>query len=80
VLEFYLARRRVVEAIVNPFYYDVRTEPFAYALFGRIGLEQTLPRIEGLERIRTYGDRDDPFAPYAELYRRSDAARVAEKH
>jgi hypothetical protein len=74
VLEFYLARRPVVEAIVNPFYYDVRTEPFQYALFGRVGLEQTRPRIDGLELIRIYGERDDPFAPYAELYRRTGRA------
>lgn len=70
VLEFFLRDRPVVEAIVDPFYYNVRLEPFEYAVFGPIGLEQIRPEIEGLELVRTYGDRDDPFGLYAELYRR----------
>jgi hypothetical protein len=40
VLEAYLQGRPVVEAIVNPFYFDVRTEPFDYAVFGPVGLKQ----------------------------------------
>jgi hypothetical protein len=70
VLEFFLRDHPVVEAIVDPFYYNVRLEPFEYAVFGPIGLGQIRPEIEGLELVRTYGDRDDPFGLYAELYRR----------
>ena len=70
VLEFYVRDWPVVEAIVDPFYYDVRVEPFEYAVFGPIGLEQVRPKIDGLEFVRSYGDRDDPFGHYAELYRR----------
>ena len=70
VMEFYLDGRPVVEAIVNPFSYDVRSEPFEYAVFGRDGLEKYRPRIDGLIPLKTYGDQADPFAPYAELYRR----------
>lgn len=70
VLEFFLRDRPVIEAIVDPFYFNVRLEPFEYAVFGPVGLEQIRPEIEGLERVRTYGDPSDPFGLYAELYRR----------
>lgn len=70
VLEFYLRGRPVVEAIVDPFYFNVRLEPFEFALFGPVGLEQVRPEIEGLEFVRAYGDPSDPFGQYAELYRR----------
>jgi 4-amino-4-deoxy-L-arabinose transferase-like glycosyltransferase len=70
VLDFYLAGRPVVAATVYPVFYDVRREPFEYAVLGRMGLERTKSQLGPLELIGTYGDRDDPFAPYAELYRR----------
>ncbi|WP_169975581.1 ArnT family glycosyltransferase [Tautonia rosea] len=70
VLEFFLRDRPVVEAIVDPFYFNVRLEPFEYAVFGPVGLEQIRPEIEGLELVETYGDPSDPFGHYAELYRR----------
>lgn len=70
VLEFFERGRPVVEALVDPFFFDVRPEPFEYAVFGPIGLEQVRPEIEGLELVRSYGDRADPFGHYAELYRR----------
>ncbi len=69
-LGLYLAGRPTVEAIVNPFYYDVRTEPFAYVLLGREGVVTTLPRLGRLEFVRAYGEPTDPFGLYAELYRR----------
>ncbi|WP_158633585.1 glycosyltransferase family 39 protein [Tautonia sociabilis] len=74
VLEVFERGRPVVEALVDPFFYDVRAEPFSFAVFGPIGLEQVRPEIEGLEFVRSYGDRGDPFGHYAELYRRSPEA------
>ncbi|QDV34564.1 ArnT family glycosyltransferase [Tautonia plasticadhaerens] len=70
VLEFFERGHPVVEALVDPFFFDVRSQPFDYAVFGPVGLEQARPGIEGLELVRTYGDRADPFGHYAELYRR----------
>jgi 4-amino-4-deoxy-L-arabinose transferase-like glycosyltransferase len=69
VLDFFLADRRVVEAMVEPFYYDVRAEPFVYVVLGTYGLEHTKPHLEGLELVKAYGDQDDPLGNYAELYR-----------
>ena len=71
VLEAYLQGRPVVEAIVDPFYFDVRTEPFRYAVFGPIGLKQVRPAMDDLVWVKSYGDPADPFGNYAELYRRS---------
>lgn len=70
VLEFHLAGRRVVEALTDPFYFDVRTVRYDYAVLGRIGLEQSRSAIDGLELIRSYGDRADPLSNYAEVYAR----------
>ncbi len=71
VLEAYLQGRPVVEAIVDPFYFDVRTEPFRYAIFGPVGLKGVRPKMDDLIWVKSYGDPGDPFANYAELYRRS---------
>ena len=71
VLEAYLQGRPVVEAIVDPFYFDVRTEPFGYAVFGPVGLKQVRPAMDDLVLVKSYGDPADPFGNYAELYRRS---------
>jgi hypothetical protein len=49
----------------------VRTEPFEYAVFGPIGLEQVRPAMLDLVLVKSYGDPEDPFGNYAELYRRS---------
>jgi 4-amino-4-deoxy-L-arabinose transferase-like glycosyltransferase len=70
VLEFFERGHPVVEALVDPFFFDVRPEPFEFAVFGPVGLEQVRPEIEDLELVRTYGNPDDPFGHYAELYRR----------
>jgi hypothetical protein len=70
VVEFFERGHPVVEALVDPFFFDVRLEPFTFAVFGPVGLEQVRPEIEGLELVRTYGDPADPFGHYAELYRR----------
>jgi 4-amino-4-deoxy-L-arabinose transferase-like glycosyltransferase len=68
-LYFWLAGKPVVDAIVIPLYFDVRTTPFEYLILGRVGLEQVKPHIDGIEFVRSYGDQADPFSHYAELYR-----------
>jgi hypothetical protein len=74
VLDFYLAGRPVLDATIHPLSYDVRTRPFEYIVFAREGVKRFLPLMDDLTLIRAYGDRSDPFAPYAELYRRTRPA------
>ncbi len=74
VLDFYLADRPVLEATIHRLSYDFRTRPFEYVLFARDGLRRFLPLMSDVALVRTYGDRSDPFAPYAELYRRTRPA------
>jgi len=74
VLDFYLADRPVLEATIHRLSYDFRTMPFEYVVFARDGIRRFLPLMSELVLVRTYGDRSDTFAPYAELYRRTDLA------
>jgi hypothetical protein len=71
VLDFYLADRPTLEATIHPLSYDVRTTPFDYIVFARDGLRRFRPMMNDVTLVRTYGDRSDLFAPYAELYRRA---------
>jgi hypothetical protein len=75
-LDFHLAGRRVLGTLIQPNYdlniYDFRTREFEYVVFGRLGLKRERPRLDDLTLIKSYGDRDDPFACYAELYRRRE--------
>ena len=75
VMEFYLAGRPVVEASANLGTYDFRTSAFEYVVLGRVWKEPGSPTIEDVEFLRSYGDRDDIFSPYAEVYRRSAGGR-----
>jgi 4-amino-4-deoxy-L-arabinose transferase-like glycosyltransferase len=74
VLDFHLAGRRVVDAFIEfdprVHTYDVRDKSFDFAVFGPLGLKRDRPRMDDLALLRTYGDPRDPFACYAELYRR----------
>ena len=70
-MEFYLAGRPVVEAAINAGPFDFRGEPYEFAVLGRAWKAEGVPPVVGLEFLKSYGVRDDEFAPYAELYRRS---------
>jgi hypothetical protein len=70
VLDFYLADRPVLEATIHRLSYDFRNRPYEYVVFARDGLRRFLPLMSDLALVRTYGDRSDLFAPYAELYRK----------
>lgn len=66
VLAFYLDGRPVVHALyVN--YLDV---PYDSVVMGRHGFDRAPFRPDDLEFVRSYGIEADPFAPYAELWRR----------
>jgi Dolichyl-phosphate-mannose-protein mannosyltransferase len=70
VMDFFLARRPVVNLMINPLMNDVRESPFDYAVMGRFSLENYKPMMNDLIFIKSYGKKNDIFAPYAELYRR----------
>ncbi len=78
-LDFHLAGRPVLAMFIQPVpavnIYDVRDRTFQYAVFGPSCLRFYRSRMQDLVLIKTYGDPHDPFAPYAELYRRSPKER-----
>jgi hypothetical protein len=76
VLDFYLADRPILEATIHRLSYDFRTRPFEYVVFARDGLRRFLPLMSDVVLVRAYGDRSDPFAPYAELFRRTHRESV----
>jgi hypothetical protein len=73
-LDFYLAGRPALVAFIEPdpglVLYDVRDRPFEYLVLGPVGLRLYRARIPDLIKVKSYGDPRDPFAPYAELFRR----------
>jgi hypothetical protein len=70
VVDFYLAGRPVIGISIHKLTYDVRDHPFEYAVFGRQSLTHFKPYFEDLVFVKAYGDKQDLFAEYAELYRR----------
>jgi 4-amino-4-deoxy-L-arabinose transferase-like glycosyltransferase len=76
VFEFHLLRPPVLEAIVEPFFFDVRACKYDYVVMGRVGLNQAPSALEGMDFVRAYGDAADPFSNYAELYRRRSPNRA----
>jgi 4-amino-4-deoxy-L-arabinose transferase-like glycosyltransferase len=70
VLDVYLAGRPVIDLTIHPLAYDVRAMEFEYAVFTRAGLRLYKPEMDDLVLVKTYGIASDPFAVYAELYRR----------
>lgn len=70
VLDVYFAHRNVVEMTIHPLMFDVRELPFEYAVFGRPSLKLYKNKIADLVFVKSYGKKEDPFAEYAELYRR----------
>ena len=70
VVDFFLAGRRVVELTINPVVHDVRSTRSESAVLGPISLGLYRAQMNDLVLVKSYGDKSDPFAPYAELYRR----------
>lgn len=69
VFDFYLAGRRTILAVVFEFYFDAEEFPYDYLVAGPYSFDNQIPdRLDG-RLIRTYGDAEDPFACYAEIYR-----------
>jgi hypothetical protein len=76
-LDFYLAGRPAMVAFIEPdpgiVLYDVRDREFEYLVLGPVGLRLYRSRMPDLVPLKVYGDPRDPFAPYAELFRRGAA-------
>lgn len=66
VLAFYLDGHPVIHAL----YVNFIDQDYRYVVMGRRGFERAPFGPNDLELIRTYGSESDPFAPYAELWRR----------
>lgn len=69
VLDFYAAGRRTVLAETYDVYLSAEEIPYDYLIISRHGLDERIAETFGGEFVRAYGDREDPFACYAEIYR-----------
>lgn len=68
-LDFFAAGRRTILAETAPYYLRADLWPYDYLILSRHGLDEHMPAAFHAELIRTYGNRDDQFACYAEVYR-----------
>lgn len=68
VFAFYCAGREPVLAREHPFYFSVADAEFDLLVAGPAALQEDLPSVLDARFLRAYGDRDNPFACYAELY------------
>ncbi|WP_010587177.1 ArnT family glycosyltransferase [Schlesneria paludicola] len=70
VFDFIAHERQAVWALMNPTMFLVDQYPFDYLIVSRFALDSGL--VKGLPVVleRTFGDRDDLFACYCEVYRR----------
>lgn len=69
VFDVYLEGRRTILATTNPFYFDASGMPYDYLIAGRYDLERDIPdELDGVY-LRSYGQREDLLACYAEVYR-----------
>lgn len=74
-LDFLAAGRRVLLAETYPVYFSAENFSYDYLIISRHGLDEDLPDQMDGELIRTYGDREDLFACYAEIYRPAQRTR-----
>ncbi|MGB7329411.1 MAG: glycosyltransferase family 39 protein [Rubripirellula sp.] len=76
-LPVYAAGRDVILACRHPMYFDSAKFPTDYYIFGRRDFAEDMVAAYACELVRSYGNRDDVFANYAEVYRRSPEATAA---
>jgi 4-amino-4-deoxy-L-arabinose transferase-like glycosyltransferase len=78
VLDFLAAGRRTLLAETFPRYFSAEQFQYDYLIVSRYGLDKHIATTMRGELVRTHGNRDDPFACYAEIYRPADSARRIE--
>ncbi|TWU57982.1 ArnT family glycosyltransferase [Rubripirellula reticaptiva] len=76
-LPAYAAGRDVILACRHPMYFDSAEIPTDYYIFGRRDFAEDMVAAYACELVRNYGNHDDVFANYAEVYRRSPEATAA---
>ncbi|MCA9110465.1 MAG: glycosyltransferase family 39 protein [Planctomycetaceae bacterium] len=59
----------IILGIRHPLYFDSTRIPTNYAILGRLALAEQLDDAFNGELVSTYGDPDDEFSCYAEVYR-----------
>ncbi len=69
-LPAYAAGRQVILACRHPMYFDSTKYPTDFYVLGRRDFADHMARAYECEFVRSYGNRDDIFANYAEVYRR----------
>ncbi len=71
-LDAYACGRDVILACRHPMYFDSAQYPTDYYIFGRRDFAEGMPEAYRCKLVKSYGNRDDIFAGYAEVYRRSE--------
>jgi hypothetical protein len=68
IFDFYRAGRDVTLALDYDFFFTARGTDYDYIVGGPYSLRDKVPQALGARLLRTYGDRNDLFACYAEIY------------
>ncbi len=76
VLDFYLAGRDTVLAKNEEFFFESDEQPYDYLVVGRFGIHAEIPKSQNGRLLKTFGDQDDIFSCYAEIYVPNDSASV----
>ncbi len=77
VFEAYLTGRPVTLAFQEEFYFAVADVPNDYLIVGPHGRQKQIAERLGAEFLRSYGQPDDPFACWAQVYRLKPVSRHA---
>ncbi len=74
VYDWYLSGRPTILGVDVTMYFQCSDHDWDYLIASRYALDNDLPRRLGGELVTSFGDRDDPFACYAEVYRNAGLA------
>lgn len=69
VLDAFLAGRPTTLGVTDRLFLESTHFPYDYLIAGRYGMDNDFAEQFDAELVRAYGDRDDIFACYAEIYR-----------
>jgi hypothetical protein len=72
IFDFYRAGRDVTLALDYEFFFSVRGTEYDLVVAGPYSIRDRVPQALGAILVRSYGDRTDLFACYAELYAAPD--------
>ena len=73
VFDAYLSHRHVVLGTNLDFFFNAEGQPYDYLIVGPLGRQYDLAATMHGRRLRDYGDPDDLFACYAQIYVPADA-------